>query len=382
MGGDWERRRDQHGHTSRPLTMAVVTRTDSPYFWVTLERPGQRPIRESTHIPVRGATPAQTKKNRRLAEAAYASRMGDLARARYQLPIERPRIGFADYRAWYLEHIASHKRNLVRERSMLVQLGAYFDGSDLADIDLDTAREWRTWRARQVAPATVNRELDLVKHLLGTAVPKYLATNPLAGLPRLRVPEREPRILTPDEEQRLLGALDAEDAAFVVCALDTLQRLSSVADVRRAQDHGTHLTFLNTKTKGGKVPVSTRLRRALDALPADGPYLFPRYQGGTVSARRSAILRVFRQACQAAGVVDFTFHGLRHTGASRMLERGVDMETVRRIGGWANLTVLQRYLHPSDEASRRAVEAVGVDPRARAIHAPRRTRKNAQQTRR
>ena len=46
-----------------------------------------------------------------------------------------------------------------------------------------------------------------------------------------------------------------------------------------------------------------------------------------------------------------------------MLDAGVDMETVRRIGGWANYKELQKYLHPTDSASRSAVEAVGRERR-------------------
>jgi len=42
-----------------------------------------------------------------------------------------------------------------------------------------------------------------------------------------------------------------------------------------------------------------------------------------------------------------------------MLAAGVDIETVRRIGGWANYSELQKYLHPTDEASVSAVESVG-----------------------
>lgn len=349
--------------------MGVVVRRNSPFFWVNLERPGQRPIRESTKVPIKGATPAQAKENRRLADAVYAARMGDLARARHQLPTDKARATFRTYRAWYLEHISVHKRNEEREASMLRQLARTFDELDLSTIDLDRARAWRTARSREVSPSTVNRELALLKHLLGAAVPKYLERNPLAGFGQLRVPEREKRVLEPEEERRLLAALkpSPEDTTLVLCALDTLQRLSSVADLRRSQDHGTYLTFLNTKTKGGKVPVSRRLRSALDSLlrtlPTSGTFLFPSYQVGTVGARRNAVIRMFGAACDQALVKDFTFHALRHTGASRMLAAGVDVETVRRIGGWANLRVLQQYLHPSDEASRQAVNAIA--PRRR-----------------
>ena len=34
-----------------------------------------------------------------------------------------------------------------------------------------------------------------------------------------------------------------------------------------------------------------------------------------------------------------TFHSLRHTGASRMLNRGADIKTVAEIGNWKNLTI-------------------------------------------
>lgn len=339
--------------------MGVVTRKDSPFYWLNLERPGLPPLREATRIPVAAATPDQAKQSKLMAEAAYVTRMAELARARHGLAIERPSVTFRAYRLWYVEHISAHKRNLIRETSMLRQLAPTFDALPLSAIDLDTGRAWRTARARVVSPATVNRELDLLKHLLASAVPKYLEKNPLAGLSRLRVPERETRILEHDEEARLLEVLDAEDRALVLCALDTLQRLSSVADLQWVHDHGTHLTFLNTKTKGGKVPVSSRLRVALDGLPKTGAHLFPKYQGASIGARRNAIIRMFKDACDSAGIRAFTFHGLRHTGASRMLAAGVDMETVRRIGGWANFTVLQRYLHPTDDASRRAVERIG-----------------------
>lgn len=351
--------------------MGVVTRTDSKYYWLNLERPGQRPIRVSTYIPVDAPTPKQAKENRVLAEALYAARMGDLARARHQLPIEKPRTTFKAYREWYATNISAHKRAGYKEASLLKSLGKRFDTYDLAAIDKARAQEWRTARAREVQPASVNRELAVLVHLMGTAVPKYLDTNPLAGLGRLRVPEREPRILEHDEETKLLAVLDAEDAALVLCALDTLQRLTSVLELHRAQDHGEYITFLNTKTKGGKVPVSSRLRKALDALPQAGQPYFPRYQRGSAHMRRTLVGRMFRAACESAGILGgrkaggLTFHSLRHTGASRMLEQGADIETVRRIGGWANLTILQRYLHPSDEASIRAVESIG----ARVIHA-------------
>lgn len=356
--------------------MGIYRRPDSPFWWLCLERPGQRPVRESTRIPVDGGTPGQTRQNRELAEAAYAARMGDLARQRYRLPTDRPRITFAKFREWYSEQFTQHKRGADRERSMLRQLGRYFDRDYLHTIERAAIMQWRTARARAVAPATVNRELHILRHLLGQAVPTYLEANPAARVPELHEPEEEPRILSREEEPRLLKVCTIEDRALILCALDTLQRLTSIVSLNRAHDHGRYLTVLNPKTTGYKVPVSRRLRAALDALPANGAFYFASFQRWldperrtlNTQGRRNAVIRRFQELCARAGIPTgrkaggLSFHCLRHTGASRMIERGVDLETVRRIGGWANLKVLQKYLHPTDRAAVEAVEAVGTTP--------------------
>ena len=53
-----------------------------------------------------------------------------------------------------------------------------------------------------------------------------------------------------------------------------------------------------------------------------------------------------------------TFHSLRHTGASRMVDGGVDLRTVQEIGGWSSLRMVERYSHPTPKAKRAAVERI------------------------
>jgi len=47
---------------------------------------------------------------------------------------------------------------------------------------------------------------------------------------------------------------------------------------------------------------------------------------------------------------------LRHTFASRLNEKGVDIETIRSFLGHYDITVTQRYTHSNQELRRRAVE--------------------------
>lgn len=67
-----------------------------------------------------------------------------------------------------------------------------------------------------------------------------------------------------------------------------------------------------------------------------------------------------REAFQKAGLWDPAkrpgLHMLRRTFASRLLGTGADVNTVRELGGWADLDVVQRYLSSTNDLKRAAVE--------------------------
>ncbi len=55
-------------------------------------------------------------------------------------------------------------------------------------------------------------------------------------------------------------------------------------------------------------------------------------------------------------VPDFRFHDLRHTFASRLAMEGVDLLTIKELGGWKSLSMVQRYAHLSPSHRRTAIE--------------------------
>src|SRR5262249_2413407 len=154
---------------------------------------------------------------------------------------------------------------------------------------------------------TVNREMDLLQQILSAAVPKYLKQSPIAGLPDLDVISPKRRIMTEREEARLLPYLASDVRAIMLCGLDTLARLSSVVNLKRADDHRTYLTLYDTKNgETYEPPISKRLRAALDAMPidtAEPEYYFPRRRRPpTDRDRRHGIAVALRRACEQAGV--------------------------------------------------------------------------------
>jgi integrase len=63
------------------------------------------------------------------------------------------------------------------------------------------------------------------------------------------------------------------------------------------------------------------------------------------------------------GLPDHTFHSLRHTFATRVIEKGYDPKTVSEILGHKNVkTTLDLYVHPSMTHKREIVEAASLFP--------------------
>lgn len=350
--------------------MGVVTRANSRFYWLNLERPGQRPIRESTKIVCKGLTPKRLKENRALAEAIYHARMGDLARARHGIAVEKPRLTFGAYAVWYRDTITVTKRTAGRERSAIAVLVAALGAVPLDQIDRDRVREWMAERKKAVKAPTVNRELDVLKAMLTAAVPKYLAANPLFGLKRLRARAPEPQTLSYEQEAALLAVLEPRDRAVLICALDSLIRLGDLVALRWTQDKGTYFDIFDPKGAPYRPPISTRLRAALGGIERKGPRVFWWLHD------QNAAIRWFASACHRAKVPHgrphgVTFHSLRHTGATRFMRvPGATLRDLMAVGGWRDLKSVMRYVQPSPE-TRAVVDAMS---RAQSVHTPPETR--------
>ena len=353
--------------------MGVYIRQDSPFYWLLLERPGQKPLYEPTKIPHAARSAEVRKQQRQLAQDVYISRMNDLARRAHRLPATRT-VPFSAQVDWYEVNVLPTLRGADRERAALIHLRAFFGDDDLITLTPDRVHEYETHRLRQFVPRTkrhvsartVNREVGVLKQVLQSAVPRYFDVSPIRGVELLRVVKPKKRILEADEEARLLAAMRPVDRAFYLVALDTLMRLSNVINLRRDEDKGTHFELTDSKTGPYEVVISTRVRAALDALPEDGDYYFPhRRQAKNERDWRGAVRLMLKRACAKAGVPygravgGITFHtGTRATGATRILRAGHDLKTLMEVGNWRDMRSAGEYLHSNRQLQRNAVNAI------------------------
>ena len=293
-----------------------------------------------------------------------------MARGTFKLPNRAPAITFTAWADWYREHVVNHQRSAPRARSMLRRLVEAFGPLLLTHIDSAAIEAWKTARAKKVTKATVNRELDLLKPCLKRAIPKYLQKNPADGVRRFPMRGLPPvSVIAPSAEDALLSVAGPEETAFVLLGLDALLRQGDVRRLKVEHDHGTYLDVVDPKTRPYKVPVSRRLRLALDAIKdraaaRDGFYFARKYRKRWAAMNANTAHLLFVDLCDRAKVPHgrkrggITFHSTRHTGATRAA-RAVKLTVVKQLGGWASLRMLERYDHPDDPELIRAVEAIG-----------------------
>jgi len=116
------------------------------------------------------------------------------------------------------------------------------------------------------------------------------------------------------------------------------------------------LTIFSPKTERlREVPINAETRKVLEAwwLGKKNEVVFYNPETGKPFVDLKA---GFAIACRKARISGVTWHTLRHTFASRLVNRGADIVTVKELLGHSSLSVTMRYAHTNFDSKRAAVE--------------------------
>lgn len=167
-----------------------------------------------------------------------------------------------------------------------------------------------------------------------------------------RAPQRVPVTLTPEEVARLLAAVPKlrERAAMEVAYAAGL-RLGEVLGLKLTDIDSGRMILRVEQGKGKKdrnVMLSPALLETLRSYWRESKprvWLFPG-QDGKRPLNATIIQRAFTQARQQARIgKPVSFHSLRHSFATQLLESGVNVRTIQALLGHRSLGTTQRYTH-------------------------------------
>ncbi|MEO6489053.1 MAG: tyrosine-type recombinase/integrase [Ferruginibacter sp.] len=177
-------------------------------------------------------------------------------------------------------------------------------------------------------------------------------------IPRAKRPMLLPKILSEAELKRMFASIaNLKHKAILFTAYSAGLRVSEVVKLRIQDIDSDRMQIFIERAKGKKDRVVNLSILLLDILrqyirmqqPKPVYYLFGDEQNKGPYSERSA-QSVFHKAKNMAGIQkEIGFHSLRHSFATHLLEKGVDVKYIKEILGHFDIRTTERYLHVSKE---------------------------------
>jgi integrase len=248
-------------------------------------------------------------------------------------------------------------------------------------------------------PRSINRDLQRLQSVLSRAVAwGILDRHPFAGLKLLKTDKTgRVRFLDPDEEAALRKALTDREKALreartrfnahrvargkkplpertgdyidhlrplVLVAINTGLRRGELLGLKWADInlHAKVLTVTSATAKSGhtrRIPLNAEAETVLKAWKerkqkSEEGLVFP----GPDGKRMTRINTAWDSLIKRAKIKNFRLHDCRHHFASRLVQAGVDLNTVRELLGHSEIKTTLIYSHLAPSNLRAAVDAI------------------------
>lgn len=263
----------------------------------------------------------------------------------------------------YLNYSKLHKKDYIHDISKTKSIKNFFKNKNIDDIltkDIENYIKYLRLE-KKLSNATINRYLAALKKMFNIAIAnEMLHRNPCVNIKKLKENNEKIRYLTIEEEKRLFEVLPEHIKPIVVCALQTGMRRSNILNLRWEQIDFEYnfIEIEKQENKGHKIiriPISEKLLTELKTIGIkNNGYVFINPE---TQKPYNTIRKAWLSALKRANIENFRFHDLRHTVATRLVERNVDIRTVQEIMAHSSISTTQRYMHPTPK---RKLEAIAV----------------------
>ncbi len=337
------------------------------------KRKGKRNITYSLDYRVNGYRRVESlgRITKRQAELIMAQRQKEIAEGRFPIIRDYKKIPFFDICDEFLEWSRAHKRSYIRDEGLVKNLKSYFGNIPLYQITRRRAEEYQAWRVNQrkrngkpISPATVNREISLLRRIINKSIEwRKASNNPISRI-KMFPEERKLRFFNEVELEKLLAYAPKNLKPIIIVAVLTGMRSGELR----------HLTWKNInfdlsliyleRTKTGKmreIPMGDTVREILWDLKkkSNSEYVFVNERGEPYKwpLRIDKILK-------RAGIENASMHTLRHTCASWLMMANQNLKVIQELLGHANISTTMRYAHLSPNAKTKAVQVLDTELKA------------------
>ncbi len=266
----------------------------------------------------------------------------------------------SEFASEYMKYVTEtvKKRSWRRDENSLDHVTTFFGELKLSAITSNDIIDYQNKRRNENAkPATINRELACLKHLFNIARQKnkFFGDNPVSKVKFLEENNQKERILTSEEEERLLSCSAPHLIPIIQTAINTGMRKNEILSLKWPNvDFDNKLLAVepaNSKNKKPRrIPINSILRKILleqKLKTGFSEFVFLNPDGNPYN-RSDSLKKCFQGACRRSNIKGLRFHDLRHTAATRMIETGASIVAVSKILGHSTLSMTMRYAHPEN----------------------------------
>ena len=306
-----------------------------------------------------------------------ATRKAEVAASTKQSPRNQvaPRFSdfaYGEFQEWCAVEHKDRPSTFARYMRNAKSLNKYFGHRTLQSINAGDVERYKIHRSQQkrknardgrlVSPAAVNRDLAVLRILFNYAKRLGIVDkNPVSDVRFFRERQNHMPVLSPEEEQRYLAATSPLLRDVAVVMLETGMRPGEIYRLRKQDidlDLGSvHVRSGKTANAARFIPLTPRavsiLKSRMDQDNTE--WLFPcpfDFSKHVLDVRKAHDAAVRRAGIEPP----LRLYDLRHTALTRMAMSGIDLPTLKELAGHSQIQMTMRYVHPTPEHKRRAIE--------------------------
>ncbi len=204
------------------------------------------------------------------AKKLLALRKTEILQEKFKIPKKKVVPTFTAFSKEYIEYAKGNKISWDRDMYSLRKLVPFFGNYTLNDISPILIEKYKRDRKKSVSGRTVNIELSLLRRMfnLGVAWDKC-QSNPVSKVKFYKEELNKTRVLSEQEEHRLLEASSDHLKPIVITALNTGMRYGEILSLcwKDAYLEEGYINVAQSKSgKSRQIPINNRLEEALKRL--------------------------------------------------------------------------------------------------------------------
>jgi integrase len=212
-----------------------------------------------------------------------------------------------------------------------------------------------------------NKELRFIKALFNHGIEReWFSYNPAGKIKPFPAKKRKKHIPLKEDVIKVLSEAKPLDRLYLLVIIHTLGRISEINRLRWDDVHENHLILKTRKAKNSNykervIPLNKILKEALSQIPKNGEYVFINPTSGTpgkpeTRTKYGSRSKFLKTLCKKSGVTEFTYHCLRHFGASVLADSGEGITNIQAILGHERATTTDIYLRTIGKGLQKATE--------------------------